>query len=293
MKQASTSNDKPYKISNKRKSERFFDLLAYCILGAGALFILTPFAWMISTSLKTKADVLVFPPKWIPYPVEWHNYVDTFTTFPFLHYTWNSIVIVFFVLIGTLLSCSFSTYGFSRLRAPGRDVIFLVLLSTMMLPQAVTLVPMYIFYNKIGWVNTYLPLIVPAFFGNAFFIFLMRQFYMGVPRELEDAARIDGCNSFGIWWRIMLPLSKPVLATIAVFSFMGTWNDFMSPLIYITDANKRTLALALSYFEGSARSAPDLNLLMCATLFAITPCVVLFFLAQKIFVKGIVFKGLK
>jgi ABC-type glycerol-3-phosphate transport system permease component len=281
------------KMISRKQSETIRNIFSYLLLSMGSLMILVPFAWMISTSLKLKADVYVFPPKWIPSPLQWHNYSDALTTFPFPLYTLNSIIIVVFVLIGTLLSCSLSAYGFSRLNAPGRNVIFLILLSTMMLPSAVTMVPIYLFFNKLGWIDTFLPLIVPAWFGSAFFIFMMRQFYMGIPFELEDSARIDGCNAYGTWLKIMVPLSKPVMVTVAVFTFMGTWNDFMGPLIYLTDENKRTLALGLSYFQGSARSSPDLHLLMAATLYAIAPCVVLYFLSQRVFVKGMVFTGVK
>ncbi|RAP75267.1 carbohydrate ABC transporter permease [Paenibacillus montanisoli] len=278
---------------SRSQSERLSTWFSYLLLVLGSIVILVPFAWMLSTSLKLKADVYIFPPQWIPKPMQWHNYVEAFTTFPFGLYTYNSIIIVVFVLIGTLFSCSFSAYGFSRLNAPGRNFIFMVLLATMMLPSAVTMVPIYLFFNKLGWVDTFLPLIIPAWFGSAFFIFMMRQFFMGIPYELEDSARIDGCSTYGIWARIMVPLSKPVLVTVAVFTFMGTWNDFMGPLIYLTDENKRTLALGLSYFQGSARSAPDLHLLMAASLYAIAPCVILYFLCQKIFVKGMVFTGVK
>lgn len=281
------------RMISRRQSEKWRNAFSYLLLSLGSLIILVPFAWMISTSLKLKTDVYIFPPKWIPSPIQWHNYKDALTTFPFPLYTLNSVIIVVFVLLGTLLSCSFSAYGFSRLNAPGRNLIFIVLLSTMMLPGAVTMVPLYLFFNSLGWIDTFLPLIVPAWFGSAFFIFMMRQFYMGIPFELEDSARIDGCSAYGIWLRIMVPLSKPVLVTVAVFTFMGTWNDFMGPLIYLTDENKRTLALGLSYFQGSARSSPDLHLLMAATLYAITPCVVLYFLSQRVFVKGMVFTGVK
>ncbi|MFB9280229.1 carbohydrate ABC transporter permease [Cohnella cellulosilytica] len=276
-----------------RMSERLRAAAAYVLLLAGSVLILAPFAWMISTSLKRKIDVYVFPPQWIPDPIMWSNYVKALTVFPFPRYTLNSFIIVVFALIGTLLSCSFSSYGFARLRAPGKDAIFLALLATLMLPSAVTMVPLYLMFNKFGWIDTFLPLIVPSFFGSAFFIFLMRQFYMGVPRELEDAARIDGCNTYSAWLRIMVPMTKPVLATAAVFTFMWTWNDFIGPLIYLTDENKRTIALGLSYFQGSARSAPELHLLMAATIYSIIPCVLLFFFSQKVFVKGIVFTGVK
>jgi multiple sugar transport system permease protein len=277
----------------QRMSEWLSQLIGYLILLLGAVVILIPFAWMISTSLKQKIAIYVFPPKWIPDPIMWENYKRALTVFPFELYTWNSLQIVSLVMIGTLFSCSFASYGFSRLRAPGRDFIFIVLLSTMMLPAAVTMVPLYLFFNNLNWIDTFLPLIVPSFFGSAFFIFLMRQFYLGIPREIEDAANIDGCNAYSTYLRIMLPLTKPVLATIAVFTFIGTWNDFMGPLIYLTSEEKRTIALGLSYFQGSGRSTPELHLLMAATIYSIIPCVLLFFFSQKLFVKGLVFTGVK
>jgi ABC-type glycerol-3-phosphate transport system permease component len=293
MKTALRSMNRIAAVQSRRTQQTILNTINYILLCAGSLFILTPFVWMISTSLKRKTDVYIFPPEWIPSPIQWKNYAEAFTVFPFHLYTLNSTIIVVFVIIGTLLSCSFAAFGFSRLYAPGRDLIFLILLSTMMLPYAVTIVPLYLLFNKLGWIDTFLPLIVPAWFGSAFFIFLLKQFYMGIPRDLEDSARIDGCNNYRIWLSILLPLTKPVLATVAVFSFVWTWNDFMGPLIYLTDERHRTIALGLSYFQGSARSSPDLHLLMAATLFAVTPCIVLFFACQKIFVKGIVFTGVK
>lgn len=277
----------------KRAVELWTKILSYSALALGGIFILLPFAWMISTSLKEKIDVYIFPPQWIPEPIMWGNYAKALTIYPFPLYTLNSMIIVVCVLAGSLLSTSFATYGFARLQAPGRDFIFITLLATMMLPSAVTMVPLYLLFNELNWIDTFYPLIVPSFFGSAFFVFLMRQFYMGIPRELEDAAKIDGCNSYSTWYRIMVPLTKPVLATIAVFSFIWTFNDFMGPLIYLTDVDKRTIALGLSYFQGSARSAPELHLLMAATLYSIIPCILLFFFTQKVFVKGIVFTGVK
>lgn len=277
----------------KRITAKFVKWFSYGALGVGGIFILLPFAWMISTSLKQRIDVYHFPPTWIPDPVQWSNYKVALSTYPFPLYSMNSFIIVVCVLVGSILSTSFSTYGFARLQAPGRDMIFIVLLSTMMLPTAVTMVPLYLFFNELNWIDTFLPLIVPSWFGSAFFIFLMRQFYLGIPRELEDAAKIDGCNAYSTWYRIMVPLTKPVLATIAVFSFIWTYNDFMGPLIYLTDKDLRTVALGLSYFQGSARSNPEYHLLMAASLYSIIPCILLFFFAQSVFVKGIVFTGVK
>nr|WP_275588398.1 carbohydrate ABC transporter permease [Microlunatus panaciterrae] len=190
-----------------------------------------------------------------------------------------------------MLSCSFAAYGFARLRAPGKNTIFLVLMATIMLPSTVTLVPTYIAFNNIGWINTFKPLILPAFFGSAFFIFLFRQFYLGIPRELEDAARIDGAGYLRIWWSIFLPLSRPVLATVTVFTFVAAYNDFFGPVIYLTDDTKWTVSVALSYFQGSPRIGPQMQLTMAATTLAAIPSVVLFLSAQRYFIKGISMSG--
>jgi multiple sugar transport system permease protein len=197
------------------------------------------------------------------------------------------------VTIGTLFSCSLSAYGFARLAAPGKNFIFMLLLSTLMLPGAVTLAPTYLLFNALGWVGSFLPLIVPAYFGSAFFIFLLRQFYLTIPRELEEAATIDGANVYQIWWRIMMPLSYPVLATVVVFTFVGTYNDFFTPLIYLSDESKRTIAVALSYFQGSPRIGPQMHLLMAAVTISIVPPLILFIIAQRYFVRGIVMTGIK
>jgi multiple sugar transport system permease protein len=208
-------------------------------------------------------------------------------------YAINTAIIVVMVMIGTLLSCSFSAYGFARLKAPGKDFIFMLVLGTLMLPGAVTLVPTYLMFNSVGWVNTFLPLIVPSFFGSAFNIFLLRQFYQTLPVELEDAAKIDGANPYRIWWSIMLPLSQPVLATVGVFTFVSTYNDFFTPLIYLSDESKYTIAVALSYFQGSPRIGPQMHLLLAAVTASIVPPLILFLAAQRYFVRGIVMSGIK
>ncbi len=267
--------------------------LTLAILTLGALVIMVPFYWMISTALKQPSDIYLLPPEWVPTPPRPSNFAEALTLFPFHRYAWNTAVVVSLVLLGTLLSCSLSAYGFARLRAPGRDLIFLVLLATLMLPTTVTLVPTYIAFNKLGWINSFMPLIVPAFFGSPFFIFLLRQFYMTIPRELEESARIDGANSYRIWWSIILPLSKPVLATVAVFTFVATYNDFFGPLIYLTDDSKWTIAVALSYFQGSPRTGPQMHLLMAVTAAATLPSLLVFLLAQRYFVRGIVMSGIK
>jgi len=254
---------------------------------------MTPFFWMISTSLKKQWDVYQFPPVWIPSPPQWQNYSQALTVYPFQTYLLNTLTIVLFTVTGTLLSCSLAAYGFARLRAPGRDVIFVVLLGTMMLLYTVTMIPVFMLFNRLHWVDTFKPLIVPSFFGSAFYIFLLRQFFLSIPRELEDAARIDGCSPLMSYWRIVLPLSKPALATVAIFTFMDSWNDFLGPLIYLSDESHRTLALALAYFQGSARIGPQMHLMMAVAFVILIPPLLLFFFAQRLFIQGIVFTGVK
>jgi multiple sugar transport system permease protein/sn-glycerol 3-phosphate transport system permease protein len=263
------------------------------ILTLGAVTIMVPFYWMISTSLKAPGNLYLYPPQWIPNPIRWNNFREVWETVPFATFTKNTAVIVILVMIGTLLSCSFSAYGFARLRAPGRDFIFLMVLATMMLPSAVTLVPTYIAFNKLGWINSILPLVVPSFFGAPFYIFLLRQFYLSIPKEIEESGRIDGASSFRIWWDLMLPLTKPALATVAVFTFFATYNDFFGPLIYLNSESKQTIAVGLSYFTGSRNVGPQMHLLMAMTLMATIPSLIVFIFAQRYFVQSIVTTGLK
>ncbi len=277
----------------RRGQHQLFQVLSLAAIVLFAVVLLLPFFWLLSTSLKRPEQVYQFPPVWLPPIPQWNNYAEALRLVPLHQYALNTVTIVGFVLLGTIFSCSFSAYGFARLRAPGRDAIFMLLLATLMLPSAVTLVPTYLLFNRFGWINTLLPLIVPPFFGNAFFIFLLRQFYMTIPRELEEAATIDGANPFRIWWHIMLPLSKPALATVAVFTFVATYNDFFTPLIYLTDESKQTIAVALSYFQGSPRVGPQMHLLMAAVALSIIPPLLLFLLAQRYFVRGIATTGLK
>jgi multiple sugar transport system permease protein/sn-glycerol 3-phosphate transport system permease protein len=268
-------------------------ILTYMLLIGGAIVIMVPFFWMISTSLKKQWDVYLFPPVWIPNPPQWQNYVQALTVYPFYLYFLNTLRITALACLGTTLSSSLAAYGFSRLRAPGRDTIFLLLLGTMMLPYAVTMVPLFMLFSRLGWVNTYNPLIVPSYFGNVFYIFLLRQFFLTISTELEQAARIDGCSSFMIYRRIILPLSVPALATVAIFQFMDSWNDFLGPLIYLSDETRRTLALALAFFQGSARIGPQMHLMMAVAFVILIPQLLLFFFAQRLFIQGIVFTGVK
>jgi ABC-type glycerol-3-phosphate transport system permease component len=267
--------------------------LIYVVIVCGALVISFPFFWQITTSLKAPSDVFQWPPVWFPVPPHFENYREVADIVPLLQYLRNSLVISGSVIVGTLLSCSLAAYGFARLRFPGRNLLFLVLISPLILPGAVTIVPRFILFQRLGWYNTFLPLTVPSFFGDAFYIFLLRQFFMGISLELEDAARIDGAGYFGTFARIILPLAKPALGTVAIFSFMGSWNDFFNPLVYLGDDRLYTLPLGLVFFQGSPRSSIQIHLLMAMAVVIVIPCIVVYFFAQRLFIQGIVFTGIK
>jgi len=266
-------------------------LLRHLILIMVGIFFALPLVWMVSTSLKSNRQIFVFPPQWIPKPVIWRNYPDVFDYAPFLLYFKNTMIIEVACILGTLLSSSLVAYGFSRLNAPGKDFLFILMLSTMMLPYQVWMIPLYVLFTKIGWVNTFYPLTIPAFFGNALYIFLLRQFFLTIPKELEDAARLDGCSYFRIYWQIMLPLTKPALATVVIFTFMGVWNDFLGPLLYLQEPEKYTLAIGLQVFL--TQHGADWGLLMAASTMIVLPVIVTFFFTQKQFIQGIVLTGLK
>ena len=255
-------------------------------------FIILPFLWMLSSSFKPIGSGIRFPPQFIPSHWVWNNYPLVFKTIPFLGFMRNSLVVTGGVIIGEVLSTSIVGYSFARLRYPGRDVAFILLLATMMIPFPVTMVPTFVLFNLIHWVNTYLPLIIPAWFAPPFAVFLLRQFFMTVNRELDDAAKVDGCSELRILFQILMPLSKPALTTVAIFSFTANWNDFLGPLIYLSDARKFTLALGINYLR-SFRGGGDLAPQMAASLMFSAPCIVLFFVAQRYFVQGIVTTGIK
>jgi len=279
-------------VQTKKERKLIGDTLAYAILLLASIVILIPPFWMLSTALKADGDVFLYPPKWIPDRLHWENFGRGLTFRPFGRYFLNTALITTFAVLGQLLSSPLVAYAFARLRARWRDALFILVLSTMMLPSQVTMIPVFVLFKLLGWVNTFKPLIVPNFFGSAFFIFLLRQFYMTISPELDDAAKIDGCGYFGIYSRIILPLSKPPLATVAIFSFMWNWNDFMQPLIYLSSEDKLTLTLALSRFTGQYGQTAW-NLLMAVSLVTVLPCITLFFFAQRYFIQGIVITGVK
>ncbi len=265
----------------------------YTLLIIGAFMALFPLYWMLSTSLKLLPETRTYPPIFFPLP-HWENYPQALTFQPFARYFANSFLIAGAVVVADLVSCSFVAYGFARLRFPGRDFLFMVLISTMMIPFIVRLVPLFLLFQQLKWINTYLPLIVPALFGTPFFIFLLRQFFLSIPGELAEAARIDGANEFRIWWQIYLPLSGPALAVVAIFAFQQSWNDFLAPLIFINDTDKFTAALGLAHMlSQSGASTEYWNLLMAAATMTVLPVVVLFVTMQRYFVRGVALSGIK
>jgi multiple sugar transport system permease protein len=263
----------------------------YAAVLVGASLTLVPFLWMVSTSLKTREQLYRFPPEWIPNPINLESYRVLFNPLPFSTFFLNSTQVAVLATVGTLLSCSLAAYAFARLRFPGREVIFALLLATMMIPSQVLLLPLFILYKNINWLNTLYPLWVPSFLGSAFGTFLLRQFFLSLPSELTDAAKIDGCSHFGIYWRIILPLAGPGLATLGIFTFMGSWNSFLVPLIVISHNNLKTVPLGLAALQGS--NEIRLNAVMAASTLSILPILIVFFFAQKYFVQGVVLTGIK
>lgn len=263
----------------------------YLALTALSISFLAPFGIMVSTSLKPEDRIFTESIEWIPRPIRWQNYVEALESFPFLLYLRNTLFICAMVVVGTVLSSALPAYAFARLRWKGRDVLFLIVLMTIMLPVQVTMLPLFVLFRTLGWTGTYLPLVVPPFFGSAFAIFLLRQFFLTIPQELSDAARLDGCSEWRIFWQIIVPLSVPALATVALFAFIGAWTDFINPLVYLTDESTYTLAVGLQTFVG--RHSSEWNLLMAAATVVTLPLMVVFFFTQKLFIEGITLTGMK
>lgn len=271
--------------------ERWRRWLVLALLWGVAILFLIPLLWMLSSSLKPTYQIFETPPRWIPNPPRWENYSEALTTLPFALYIRNTAVITLLTIVGHLLSCTLIAYAFARLRAPGRDALFVVMLATMMLPYPVTMMPLYVIFNRLGWINTILPLTAPAFFGSAFYIFLMRQFFLTIPRDFEDAARIDGANTPQIIGRIMAPMAMPALATVTIFTFQATWNDFLAPLIYLQRPELYTVTLGLQFFRSTYTT--NWAYLMAASLVTTLPVIVVFFAAQHYFIEGITLTGVK
>lgn len=276
----------------KYRSIQIQRAVVFTLLVIGAVIFITPFVWMICTSLKPSTQVYTFPPEFIPRPVVWRNYLEVWKEAPVLSFVKNSVTVTVLTTLGTLLSSAIVAFGFARLQFPGKTVLFMILLSTMMLPPQVTMIPIYLLFSALGWINTFKPLVVPAFFGNPFYIFLLRQFFMTIPRELDDAAKIDGCSYFGLLTRIILPLSKPALAAVVIFSITWTWNDFMGPLIYLNTVDKYTMVMGLRFFQNRFAQT-SMQLLMALSVMSIIPMLIMFFFTQKHFVEGITLTGMK
>lgn len=256
-----------------------------------AAFIL-PFAWMIVTSLKTNQQILRYPPEWIPDPIRWANYTDAFQSIPLLRYATNTTLICIVTVAGALVSNTLIAYGFARVEWRGREALFVVVLASLMLPFQVTIVPLFLLFSRIGWINTFLPLTVPAFFGNAFYIFLLRQFFLGIPRDFTDAAKLEGATELQILRHIILPLARPALISVALFQFLFSWNDYLGPLIFINDQDNFTLALGLANMQ-SALGLSQFGQIMAAAAMIVVPVLIVFIVAQRFFIEGITASGLK
>ncbi len=274
-------------------NDRLRGFFVYGLLILLSLIFLFPFFWMVTSGLKPEHKIFMWPPEWIPNPPIWSNFRDAFSNplLPFQTFFINSMIIEIGMISGRLISCVLIAYGFARLEAPGKNALFSLLLATLMLPDAVYWIPRFILFSQIGWVNTYLPLIVPAWLGEAYAIFLMRQFFMSIPRELEEAAIMDGAGTLRVIWKVIVPLSVPVLTVITILSFRDIWNDLRYPLLYLNEVSKYTVAVGLAYFNG--QFDVKMNLLMAATVVCTMPVVILFFFAQRAFVEGISMTGLK
>lgn len=262
----------------------------------GALLFIAPFLWMLSTALKDPLLVHAFPPQIIPDPVRWDNFYRALTRMPFERYAWNTIQIAVLCLIGHLLTASMTAFSFARLRFPGRDFLFMLLISTIMLPSQVTLVPTFIIFRNLGWVDTLKPLIVPDWLGGIpFTVFLLRQFIGSIPFEMDEAATMEGASILDIYWRIILPLIKPALAAVAIFVFLWNWNDFFYAVIYINSQSNWTLQLALNALRRNASGTAyvEMEILMAASVVVMLPCLIIFFSFQRVFIQGIVFTGVK
>jgi ABC-type glycerol-3-phosphate transport system permease component len=275
------------------RQETINKILGYIFVGGGGLIMLMPFVWLISSSFKAPNKIYVFPPQLIPDPFRWQNYVEVFTAVPVFTYARNTLLITIFATIGTVLVAILAGYAFARLRFRGRDTIFALLLATLMLPFVVIMIPVYVMFSKIGWVNTLLPLIVPAYFGDAFSIFLLRQFFRTIPMELEDAARIDGASRPRVLFQIMVPLARPAIIVVTIQSILGEWNAFMQPLVFLTKRNMWTLALGLNSLQRFETGRDWTHYMMVLGVFMVVPVVIMYFIAQREFIQGIVLTGMK
>lgn len=287
--------DSRYSNPGKNVSSQVSRVSIYLVLLLGVAITITPLVWTVSTSLKGVQQLSAWPPQWIPNPAMWSNYTEALTILPFWRYFLNTMVLVIAAEIGALVTCSFVAYGFARMEFPGREFLFLVLISTMLMPYIVRLIPLFVFYGQIGWLGTFLPLAVPDLLGrNAFFIFLFRQFFRGIPNDISDAARIDGANDFRIWWSMVLPMSKPVMATVGIFAFQGTWDDFLGPLIYMSsNPEMRTMAVGLYQFKNAPGGETLIPYLMAVSVVMMIPILIIFAIGQRYLISGVTMGSLK
>ncbi|MBE0697646.1 MAG: carbohydrate ABC transporter permease [Anaerolineaceae bacterium] len=275
----------------KSRTKLIGDLVTYFLVITFSIVILIPVLWMLSTALKELSEVFLFPPRWVPAKLNWDNFPKALTFLPFAQYFANTSLITFGAVIGQLLSSPMVAYAFARLRARNKEMIFILILATMMLPWQVTMIPLFLGYKTVGLIDTFVPLILPNFFGGAFYIFLLRQFFLTISPELADAAKIDGCGYFQTFTRIYLPLSKPALATVAIFEFIARWRDYLGPLIYLS--NQKLYTLSLGIYEYRSQYGAEWGLLMAASVLITLPIILLFFFLQKTFVQGIALTGIK
>jgi multiple sugar transport system permease protein len=278
-------------LSKKRIKKTVRSIFANGTLLPAAFIFLLPFLWMLSTSLKSKPQLYVYPPILVPIPPSWSNYPSAVNYIDFFLYLRNTLIIAFAATIGELLACSLVAYSLARIPWPGRNVLFILTVATLMLPFQVTLIPLFIVFKNLGWVGDFRPLIIPHYFGSALYIFLLRQFFMTLPMELSEAARMDGASEFRIYASIILPLAKPALATVAIFEFIARWRDYLGPLIYLNNQNLYTLSLGI--YQYRSQYGAEWGLLMAASVLITLPIVLLFFFLQKTFVQGIALTGIK
>jgi multiple sugar transport system permease protein len=270
-------------------------LAKHASLWAVSLMFILPMFWMLTTSLKVPEQVVQVPIQWFPNPVFWENYPNAFfrdPNQPLLVYIWNTVWVAFWSVLGALISNTLVAYGFARLRWPGRDAVFLLVIATLLIPFAVTMIPLYLLWNALGQTNTYWPLIIPAWLASPFSVFLLRQFFMAIPQELSESARIDGANELQIMWNIIVPLAKPGLAVVALFQFLGVWGDFLGPLIFLRDKWLFTISLGLRNMQN-AYGLSNFGEIMAASTITVLPVIVVFFLTQRTFIQGITFSGIK
>lgn len=281
----------PVAGSSMKGQKRWVDAITYILLALGAAVVLVPFWWMVRTSLTAETRLFEFPAPFFPNPVVWKNYLEAWYALPvsFTRFTANTLFITVLAMVAEIFTCSLVAYGFARFRFPGRNFLFILMLSTMMLPGVVTLVPTFILWRELKLIDTYDPMTLGAWFAwGPAYIFLLRQFFLSLPREIEEAARIDGANTFQIFWHIMLPLVKPALLAIAVLSFIGNWNNFMGPLIYLNSGEKYPMIMALKFFEESlSKEAPKFHYMMAMTTMMSFPLLVLYFMMQRTLIEGI------